>query len=460
MRLPITTQRRDIDIKTISGQNVFELYQQIQNLLQRNYPEIKNFFAEPLVNTIRGEINWNTKATGIIKPAIEFSKDEWASAIENLKKNNTLINQFIEKLEKESSNFSISIEALRTMLMTPDLKKSLFRVGDELVLTQWGCFLFGTNANNADLYEQIERQLKTTPSLVEKNNTDTEQKIIIEPNISQNKIAPEPIAPTDQAKKTNEQSILATNTSDKYTIFTTPKKILWRWLLLLFLLLLLLVGLIWKFWHGQVGNENAIRAEILELSDALGKKIQACTAPTDNLITDQTGQPQTAQPASDFAPEAPIADDEFKTRQSENQITSNTKVNISLAWSDHSDLDLYVKQPDGQFIYFKPCSSPSCGILDVDANRCDSKTRCGNLTNRPLENISWSNPMMPGRYEIYVSLYSINRSNSDLKPIPFTVQLKQDDKLTKHTGVIQTKDISCTDRCHSALKLITEFNIR
>ena len=51
-RLPLITQRRDIDVKVIYGQSIFEFYQQIQNLLQREAPELSNFFAEPIINVI------------------------------------------------------------------------------------------------------------------------------------------------------------------------------------------------------------------------------------------------------------------------------------------------------------------------------------------------------------------------------------------------------------------------
>ncbi len=159
-RLPITTMRREIDVRVVLGQSIFDLYQQIQILLQRECPGLANFFAEPLVNAVRGEINWNTRAIGPIKPATQFSPEEWKYALEILKKNTDSINDLISKIEKSGRGITSGAETLRSMLITPDLSKSLFQVGNDFVIAQWGCYEFGSDANNSDLFDQIDRQPK------------------------------------------------------------------------------------------------------------------------------------------------------------------------------------------------------------------------------------------------------------------------------------------------------------
>jgi hypothetical protein len=163
-------------------------------------------------------------------------------------------------------------------------------------------------------------------------------------------------------------------------------------------------------------------------------------------------------------PEAPVppvsvTNEEFRERQDENRINPNSKVNVSLAWNDRADLDLLVEQPDRQLVYFKPCDSATCGTLDIDANRCPPSTACADLRERPLENISWRGEMQRGRYRVLISLWSINRPATEIRPIPFTVQVTKDGKSTTYQGVFRSEDMVCTDRCTVAPRHITDFTI-
>jgi len=118
-----------------------------------------------------------------------------------------------------------------------------------------------------------------------------------------------------------------------------------------------------------------------------------------------------------------------------------------------------VEQPDQQMVFFKPCQSATCGTLDVDANWCPSSTSCADLRERPLENISWRGEMQRGRYRVLVRLWSINQPATEIRPIPFTVQVTKDGKSTTYQGVFRSEDMACTDRCTVAPRHITEFTI-
>lgn len=447
-RLPLITQRRDIDVRVVFGQSIFELYQQIQNLLQREAPALSNFFAEPIVNAVRGEIAWNTRAIGSPRLAADLSHEEWSNASQKLKQNSESIKSLIGKLEKAGRGNSAGTEALRGMLMTPDLKQSLFLVGDELVLTQWGCYQFGTDARSADLFEQINRQPKLGP----------------EPSPPHAWAAPEPPPPPQSPLPIENirppSSAAAAEPArepvppgpipvvEPSPVAAEPRKYFWRWLLLLLLLLILLIGILWKYWQGHGwDSEAALRAEVAELWQKVDKKARDC-----GLL------PRTTE-GGGSAPQAPVTNEEFRERQSENSIKPDSKVNVSLAWNDRADLDLIVKQPDGQDVYFKPCSSATCGTLDVDANYCDPRFACTNLRDKPLENISWRGQMLKGRYEVYVGLYSTNRPAAESRAVPFTVQVTKDGKPTTYQGVVRREEMTCKDQCASGLRRIAEFTI-
>jgi len=224
---------------------------------------------------------------------------------------------------------------------------------------------------------------------------------------------------------------------------------LWRWLLLLFLTLLLLAGLLVKFWHGPIlDTENALKTEVARLTNALDQKISDCVIQTG--VVDSIGT-QTA----------PITNSEFSTRQADNQIRPDSDVNVSLAWSDRSDLDLFVFQPDGKAVFFAPCTGASCGQLDVDANRCDlSRPPCTGLTDRPLENISWPNKMISGTYVVAVALYSTNVPGSAVGPVRYTVQIKKNGTVSNFEGLIRADEIQCKNNlCGTAPRRVTQFNV-
>lgn len=450
-RLPIITLRRDIDVRVVFGQSIFELYKQIQNLLQREAPVLSNFFAEPIVNVVRGEISWHTRAVGNPRLASDLSPEEFNNIRQRLNNNCNLVKLLIEKLEKVGRGNSAGTEALRGMLMTPDLMRSLFVVGDELVLTQWGCYIFGTDARSADLFEQIERYPNLAPSpyiprVLEPVDQYSTTSIS---NPDENTSPSAPAAPDVlAASEDSAVSHALTPTVTPSTLAEASHNFLWRWLWLLLLLFLLLLGILWKYWQGHGWNsEVALRADVAALWQKVDKKYREC-----GLITRSTE-------SGGDVPVAPVTNAEFRERQNENSIKPDSRVNVSLAWNDWADLDLIVVQPDGHEVYFKPCASVTCGTLDVDANYCDPRFTCSNLKDKPLENISWRGQMPKGRYVVYVGLYSTNKTAAETRSIPYTVQITKDGKSTTYQGVVRREEMTCKDQCTSGLRRIAEFII-
>jgi hypothetical protein len=468
-RLPLITQRRDIDVRVVYGQNIFELYQQIQNLLQREAPDLANFFAEPIVNAVRGEVTWNTRVSGVPRLAADLSPERWSEINQRLMQHHDALNQLMSKLERAGRGNSTGAEALRGMLMTPDLRQSLFLVGDELVLTQWGCYKYGTDAQSADLFEQIERPRQP----------------VAPPSPTSSEVPPAPQGPTPPSPPSPAPDIPApTHTSavpdplpptqpgppERPTPVVEPttevvehSNQLWRWLVLLLLLILLVIGILWKYWQSHDwGFEARLRAEVAELLQQVENKARECGlqpgAPQDGTRPRDAPSPEVPSPEAPVPPVS-VTNEEFRERQNENRINPNSKVNVSLAWNDRADLDLFVEQPDRQLVFFKPCESATCGTLDIDANWCPSATSCADLRERPLENISWRGEMQRGRYRVLVRLWSINQPATEIRPIPFTVQVTKDGKSTTYQGVFRSEDMACTDRCTVAPRHITEFTI-
>ena len=87
--LPVVTQRKLIDVKGINGQPVFTYYQQLVNLLQRDagQPPLALFFAEPVVNPLKGEIAWSTKLSGEARPFEALTPTEKINVAQKLSAN-------------------------------------------------------------------------------------------------------------------------------------------------------------------------------------------------------------------------------------------------------------------------------------------------------------------------------------------------------------------------------------
>ena len=82
----------------------------------------------------------------------------------------------------------------------------------------------------------------------------------------------------------------------------------------------------------------------------------------------------------------------------------------SLSWSNHDDLDLSIKEPNGNLIYFGDKGSRQTGgRLDVDMNAG------GAMSRQPVENIVYQDEkrLPSGMYEIWVHQYS-RRENIDV----------------------------------------------
>jgi len=114
-------------------------------------------------------------------------------------------------------------------------------------------------------------------------------------------------------------------------------------------------------------------------------------------------------------------------------LPSTGDVQVTLFWNTTADLDLAVRDPDGNIIYYPAPTSPSGGQLDVDANGY-----CENPTTTPIENIFWGFGMAPtGSYLVSV-LYSIDCA--DEGSVAYTVIVTVDGVATEYTGTVNPGD--------------------
>ncbi|MGD2253276.1 MAG: FHA domain-containing protein, partial [Anaerolineales bacterium] len=105
-------------------------------------------------------------------------------------------------------------------------------------------------------------------------------------------------------------------------------------------------------------------------------------------------------------------------------------VQVTLRWDTRADLDLYVRDPDGETIYYGWPQSMSGGMLDVDAN-----ASCGEAAAHPVENIFWPTGGAPvGTYQVSVVDFS---DCGEANPTAYEVTIKVDGQVIgTYTGTI------------------------
>ena len=117
-------------------------------------------------------------------------------------------------------------------------------------------------------------------------------------------------------------------------------------------------------------------------------------------------------------------------------------VRISLMWSNFNDLDLHVKDPRGEEVFYGHPTSTSGGLLDIDMNRAKP------FHNPAVENVFWPTRGAPtGLYQVFVNHF---RCNGPQDVTPFTLRV-----LVRG----RTQDVRGSIRFGEPKKLVHQFTV-
>jgi hypothetical protein len=429
--LPIITKRTQIDVQGINGQPIFSYYQQLLGLIKKDGVDqgLINLFAEPVTNVLRGEVSWVTKIEGSVRSFDILSTEEKLTVAKKLSQSCEAIRRIADKVSTSSGpSAAFGAQALRAMLSTPDALASLYMVGDQLVIAQWGCIPYGQQASHHNIDARFAQSYKPA------------EKVIAAQQIAQ---------------------AAALTPSRSFDFLPLA-----QWMTLALLTVLLLAGLFYKQWMTivdpgpSVQVEESLRTHIEKLWIQVEKKAAACFPPASAkplVLEPSPSPPLTAQ-----VPPATVSTLEIDRRLKESDVAQGKYVNVTLAWKNQADLDLIVVEPNGGAISMyndDVRQSPSGGSLDIDANACQKMSGCASRPE-PVENISWNKKPPSGRYDVYVNLFSANATLANREDIPYTVVVTVDGKKTSYEGLIKTTDMVCGERCRSKVRQkVVSFNI-
>lgn len=128
-----------------------------------------------------------------------------------------------------------------------------------------------------------------------------------------------------------------------------------------------------------------------------------------------------------------LADSDIKQRVKQAGGNVDALFRVSLGWFNYDDLDIHVKTPKGQHIYYQN----KAGILDVDMNAGGGDSRT------PVENTCWTKDnLVDGAYVFSVNNYS-KRESID---IGFSLELEFDGMVEKyhyHKPVANKQTVDC-----------------
>lgn len=420
--LPIITKRTQIDVQGINGQPIFSYYQQLLGLFKKEGGDqsLSHLFAEPVTNVLRGEVSWVTKLDGPIRAFEALSTEEKLTVAKKLSQSCEAVRRIANQVAASSGpSAAFGAQALRAMLSTPDALASLYMVGDQLVIAQWGCTPYGQQASHHSIDARFA-QIYTPASKV--------------------------IAA--------QQAAQVAALTPKRSFDFVP---LAQWMTLAALTVLLLAGLFYKQWSTvldpgpSVQVEESLRAHVDQLWIQVEKKAAACFPPAPPR------PPLTSQESP-----ATVSSLEVERRLKESEVVQGKYVNVTLAWKNQADLDLIVVEPSGAAVSMYENDvrkSASGGSLDIDANACQKMSGCASRPE-PVENISWNIKPPSGRYDVYVALFSANVPLAQREDIPYTVVVTVGGKKTSYEGLIKTTDMVCGDRCRSKVRQkVVSFDI-
>jgi hypothetical protein len=102
-------------------------------------------------------------------------------------------------------------------------------------------------------------------------------------------------------------------------------------------------------------------------------------------------------------------------------------LSFTLVWNSKIDLDIRVRCPSGETLYFKRKAACN-GKLDVDAN-----VRLSTARNNPVENVFFREPT-PGNYTVVVNYFTKRTPD---RPQSFTLQIRDGDNVKTLRGSVR-----------------------
>ncbi len=442
-----STRMEALQVLSHGGQPLHQFHAQMTEHLRRVLgPDHATLFAEPTVNHRTFTADWYVGVAGTPQRLDELPAATRARVEDRLSELVADVAAEADRLRASGRDAERMLgDVLRAALEIPG-ESHVHAVGEQPVLTCWGALESGPEARQSVLQEYVGRVAASRAAGPPADTTA--------PVDSPETVPPETVAAVAERGGEDIPGVIVVARDEEERGFPWLAAGLWLLaaLLALFLgfLLLQACGLATPgtqpWWQrvlvsycpdqgapevgaaapteepGTAARRAALLTEIEVLRRQVLQAAARCPAAPPGQASGLEPTPR-PEPPPEPAPEAPVdgEEDAASTRQRiEEESGRIGHVNIVLEWNSVDDLDLHVKCPNGQEIFYR--NKRACGgHLDVDRNAGRSQTR------RPIENIIWEQgAMAPGRYRIAVRYY---KARPPLTPVPFKVKILIDGEI-------------------------------
>jgi hypothetical protein len=388
-------------------------------LLREVSADAAALLAEPIHDEARGQTHWHITARDDPQPISALSEAESKKLTVRLNDRRREIMRFATSVEAEGGDANIRLAAaLRTVLTVPDENQHIWSADGKPVLTAWGRRFVGRAAPQPRFVKR--RPLPNPPSMLEAGAAIEGTSSLSRENRGARR-APADAPPPGMG---GPQPLAA---APEIAAAAAPKPPQWRhWrtgLLWALFVLLVAIGyyallpacglnlpiLGYLSDHCQFAGTSDLAAEELRnsaLRDAISKAELKIAEKRSTCV------PPKRTDRSDRGLDAKVADQ----RRVEARGTHG-KLDITLIWSGHEDLDLHVYCPDGQIFFGHRAACG--GTLEIDSNATSAEAK-----DAPIEHVTWQNAPPAGDYRVEVVLF--DRFDLKERSIPFTLVVRDD----------------------------------
>jgi hypothetical protein len=386
-------------------------WDRLEDLLAREIgPGLERLLAEPVVDVGRAQTHWHVTADRDPVPLTQLEGPDRDLLFEKLIKIRAAVEARAVELESKSSENSARQGAvLRLIVATPD-ESCVWSLDDEPLLTCWGRAPAGSKS-------QARRLVGVSSPR--------------EASLASGRSPASTTAAVDAAGTAGASADFAGASASGPPVIRPNRfnklAALTLWVVFIALVAFGYLRLLAACGVGWPGARAACLA-------GAGSPLGALRERNDDLrrgLRDQQARIAGLRPCASEDPVHATAPDrdEIERRRREQQV-SRGRLDVTLAWNGHADLDLHVVCPSGEISY--SVRSACGGALDHDANS-DS----AHLDDRPVEHATWASDAPPGRYQVVVVLYDFR--DAPPQSVPFRVAVRDGDTETSYEGVIATK---------------------
>ncbi|HXW24248.1 MAG TPA: hypothetical protein VEK73_05835 [Xanthobacteraceae bacterium] len=399
-------------------------WDRLTEILRREIgPEAAALLAEPVADPGRGITHWHITAERDPEPLSALAPAERADLVRRLAAVRGRISSGAQEIEARGGEANVRLAAaLRTIMQVPDEEAHVWSVAGQPVLTAWGRRSGSVARQAATIMVRAAPRAEPPPP-------------VAGPVVRA--AAPPASAPGGDVAPPRRGRWLPWRTPFLWALFVVLLGGIYYLLLAACALDIPVLRSVLN--RCESGAQARDLDDLAERNRALREAIREAERRVALARSDCGPRPgERAQRVPEPPQQVPDTREATRTeeppdaRQAEERVReaegTRGRLDVTLAWNGHADLDLHVRCPGGEISFDKP--NVCGGKLDIDRN-----APTGPLVDDPVEHVTWIGEPPPGQYRVEVVYYDGRDTAGG--PVPFTVVIRDGNNEQVFKGVAQ-----------------------